>query len=294
MKLVPYPIELKKYVKRTTNDEGIAIYRLPYEEKTVYYPVDICNYALANYNEFCKGNNHDSEHTFILQSNWLLDNLVKKDNFSVWEHDFELPYYDFNIPWVHGMAQGMGISTLMRAYLMTDKRKYLNASKQVLNSFEVDMKDGGISYTDSDGYTWYEEYSVYPPPHILNGFIFALLGAYEYYQFMSVREKPIFDKGLKTLLNYLPEYDLDYWSKYNLIHPHPATKQYHSLHVEQMALMFLLTKETKFSQYHSKWYIDNKSTISNLRAKYNRIRIHIKKHGLKNCISLYRRKGSSV
>ena len=43
-------------------------------------------------------------------------------------------------------------------------------------TFLKDIDEGGVVYADEDGHTWFEEYIVSPPTHILNGFIWASWG----------------------------------------------------------------------------------------------------------------------
>ena len=40
---------------------------------------------------------------------------------------------------------------------------------------------GGVTYTDREGYKWFEEAIVEPPTHVLNGFIWATWGVYDYF-----------------------------------------------------------------------------------------------------------------
>ena len=72
------------------------------------------------------------------------------------------------------MAQGQGISVLMRALKETQNIKYQKAAQDAFQVFLVPTDSGGVNYIDNDGNHWIEEYIVHPPTHILNGFIWGL------------------------------------------------------------------------------------------------------------------------
>ena len=51
---------------------------------------------------------------------------------------------------------------------------------RAFQSFQRPVSDGGVLVEDDRGHVWIEEYLVDPPSHILNGFIWALWGVYDY------------------------------------------------------------------------------------------------------------------
>ena len=284
-----YLVSLSGHLSKVTLDEdGIPIYKVPYSNEYHHYPVDITQYALALFET-------GAFDRFLKQADWLRKNMNRD---GIWEHRFKLPNYSFRIPWTHGMAQGMGISVLLRAYQHTKQRKYLDAAKKAYKPFKVPLEHKGIQYVeDATKYYWFEEYNVFPPPHILNGFIFALFGLYELY--LVAKDEEVFDmfvRGRVTLENHLSEYDLGYWSKYNLVHDHPATEEYHMWHIEQLRAMYKITGIETFNKYADRWEKYANSTLNKIRVKIRRMKIHIKKHGIRNCITLWRkeRKGGEI
>ena len=94
---------------------------------------------------------------FLKQMDWLVDNITRKNNYGVWQHFFQLPYYEFDkIPWSHGMAQGLAVSLLLRAYQISNVQKYFNTAQQAYYAFFVDINDDGVQYTDEHGKVWIE------------------------------------------------------------------------------------------------------------------------------------------
>ena len=74
-------------------------------------------------------------------------------------------------------------------------------------------------YKDKEGFVWYEEYPSLEnePPHVLNGFIFALFGLYDYYKATESEEAlELFNQGIKTLKEKINLWDMGFWSRYDL------------------------------------------------------------------------------
>jgi hypothetical protein len=84
-------------------------------------------------------------------------------------------------PWISCIAQGQAISELMRAYQLTGSATYLHAARHALNPFLHTVPGGLTSWWDGVGgsHRWYEEYPAAQPPHVLNGFMFALVGLHD-------------------------------------------------------------------------------------------------------------------
>jgi heparosan-N-sulfate-glucuronate 5-epimerase len=100
---------------------------------------------------------------------------------SVWNHHFNWEYRDsLKAPWYSALAQGQGISVLVRAHKESSDARYLDSARAAFESFRRPITEGGIAFTDESGDLWFEEYIVSPPRHILNGFIWALWGVYDY------------------------------------------------------------------------------------------------------------------
>jgi D-glucuronyl C5-epimerase C-terminus len=135
--------------------------------------------------------------------------IITSDHFD-WEYRDTL-----RAPWYSALAQGQGISILVRAQKESRDPKYLDAAKRALACFYYPMQEGGVAFTDESGDLWLEEYIVSPPTHILNGFIWASWGIYEYFlatQHRSAQE--LFSRAVRTMLHNLDRYDLGFWSLY--------------------------------------------------------------------------------
>jgi hypothetical protein len=237
-----------------------------------YNPIAISQWGLGNYNLWLENNSKINYEKFILSANWLLDKLTKnQNNVCVWMHDFNFEYRDTLIsPWYSGLAQGQGLSLLIRAYKETKKNIYKEACLKVFNSFTKEISDGGVNYTDNFENKWIEEYIVDPPTHILNGFIWAMWGVHDFKIFFKNKEADeLFESYTRTLTKNLHKYDIKYWSKYELSNksiPMIASYFYHKLHIVQLDIMFTLTGKDIFKTYHIKWTKQLKNRIYKFTA----------------------------
>ena len=154
-------------------------------------------------------------------------------------------------PWKSSLAYGVVLSCFSRAYHITKDVKYLNKSKSLLKGYTEDF------YSEIFGMPFYEEYPIEPGHYVLNGFIFALIGLYDFHQISGDEHaKNLFDQGLETLEFILPLYDLGDGSCYDLQHlhshtpPYKARWQYHCTHIEQLKTLYLITKKPIFETYY--------------------------------------------
>lgn len=250
---------------------GKANYQGPFDEQGVplldyhgkvgkqYNPIAIAQYALAHYNLACSTGIKLHWDRFLGIGEWLLYNLVRTPQGTyLWPHHFDFEYFrPLKAPWFSGLAQGQGLAVLVRAAVETKDSKYQEAMEQVFQSLSLPLEKGGVLFKDSRDYVWIEEYLIEPPTHILNGFIWALWGVYDYFLFTQKAEaRALFETCTATILEYLPRYDLGFWSLYELT-PQPiksiASFYYHRLHIVQLRIMHLLTGHPQFAQYAAKW-----------------------------------------
>jgi heparosan-N-sulfate-glucuronate 5-epimerase len=237
-----------------------------------YNPIAIAQWGLGNYNHFCRSKNEGRRGKFLLASDWLCHHLEPNvDGISVWNHRFDWEYRTpLKAPWYSALAQGQGISLLVRAHRETGNAVYIQAAERAFISFQKDTSSGGVTFTDQNNNLWFEEYIVSPPTHILNGFLWAAWGVYDF--FLSTKNpvaKELFASAVKTLCRNLENYDLGFWSLYEqsgTFLPMVASPFYHRLHIIQLRLMHRLTGEAVFVEYADRWENYMKSRANRTRA----------------------------
>ncbi|MBN2169489.1 MAG: IPT/TIG domain-containing protein [Actinobacteria bacterium] len=217
-------------------------------------PLTVGNVAMDEYWVGLNEGDEQSRQYFLNCAQWFIDNLVPQGDSGFLEYKFSWGY-SMTPPWHSGMAQGQALKVLSRATSITGDSKYLETAEKILNSFDVEVKDGGITIKDSGDCWWYEEYACKTGtnPRVLNGMIVAMLGLYDYYQQTgSVKAKNFFDKGLVALRKDLHIYDGDNWTYYDC-YERPAPTFYHHLHIEQLEDIYQITSDKYFRYYENKW-----------------------------------------
>lgn len=216
-------------------------------------PVAISQKALEYYENFKKYNKIEDKKSLLNCVKWILENGKKNNDCVFLEYDFPWPMYDLEKPWRSGMAQGLAIQALVKAHKISKEKKFLDYAKLLLDSFYVDVKDGGITLKNNEGW-WYEEFASKNAKmsKVLNGMMFALLGIYDYYNYTNdEKAKFLFEKGCSGLIKELPKFDYDGFSFYDLL-GNPAHK-YHQIHIELLEKLYNITKEKIFKEYSDKW-----------------------------------------
>ena len=254
--------------------DGAGIPMLDYHGKIgrQYNPIAIAQWGLGNYNRFCRSKNSECRNKFLLASDWLCNHLEQNaDGIPVWNHHFDWEYRTpLRAPWYSALAQGQGISLLVRAYKETNNAIYLNAAERAFGSFQMSTDAGGVAFTDRNNNLWFEEYIVSPPTHILNGFIWATWGVYDY--FLATKNnsaQELFFSAVATLSHNIGNYDLGFWSLYEQSGtrlPMVASPFYHRLHIVQLRVMYRLTGEPVFASYADRWENYRRSRCNRARA----------------------------
>jgi hypothetical protein len=254
------------------DERGIPMLDYHGEIGVRYNPIAVAQWGLGNYNLYKRTADAEAQAKFLKASDWLCERLeINSDGVHVWNHDFDWEYKQtLKAPWYSGLAQGQGISLLVRAHAETGAKKYLDAASRAFQSFLADMDLGGVTFRDSERNIWFEEYVVSPPTHILNGFIWASWGLYDYFLATGSREAmQLFAAAIKTLEANLHRYDLGFWSRYELsgtLLPMIASAFYHRLHVTQLRVLHRITSETIFDAYATRWQAYAGSNTKRARA----------------------------
>lgn len=252
------------------DDKDIPLVNINGEDR--YIPVTIAQYALGNYDRFIDTN--DEKYIKVVKkcADWFVDNIIEltlENKGYIHEHDQEI--YKIKAPWFSALAQAQAISVLSRYYSYSNDTKYLSTAKEILKSFEINVKDKGIFTLLNNDY-FYEEYPSEVSSYVLNGFIFALWGLLDLYIVSNDKKaKELYDKGVITLEKNIHLYNIKWlgWSRYDL-YPFKISNItsifYHKLHVEQLKAMYRLTNLDVFKFYYLKWEKSSKNIIKYLIA----------------------------
>jgi len=209
------------------------------------------NYYYSNYTKGSVG----AIDKIINNADWLVKHATPHGNYSILYYDFPFAY-GMEPPWRSNLAQGKALDALAKAYQLTNNITYLDTSKSLLNSFFVEVKDGGVTLkTPLDGW-WYEQNArnnVKNASRVLNGMMSSLLDIHDYYDYLNdTSAKFLFDQGVLALKKTLPLYDDNGWSYYD-IHKKPAKLSYHLMHIRLLSSLYNITGDKVFQQFRDKW-----------------------------------------
>lgn len=242
-----------------------------------YNPIAIAQYGLGNFNLWLRTRELARREKYLSAADWLVNSLEPhKLGSSVWMHKFDWEYRDtLRAPWHSALAQGQGISLLLRALVDTGNTKYEQAAERAIKSFSIDVREGGVAYTDSNNDLWFEEYIVFPPTHILNGFIWASWGVYDYYLVTKdTHVLQLFQAAIHTLERNLRCFDTGYWSLYELSGnrlPMLASSFYHQLHIVQLKVLHKMTGIADFENVAARWESYSHRTLNRKRAYLEKV-----------------------
>jgi len=226
-----------------------------------YNPIAIAQWGLANYNRFCENGDQARWRKTVKAADWLAANLEQNAHrLWVWNHHFDWDYRDtLKAPWYSGLAQGQGVSLLLRAHAHahSEDEKYQLAAEKAFVALTRPLAEGGVLFEDNKKNLWIEEYLVDPPTHILNGFMWALWGVFDFWLARAdASAKDIFNRGVETLIHNLARFDTGYWSLYEQSGTRLkmlASPFYHQLHIVQLRVMSMLTGDARFEAVAERW-----------------------------------------
>ena len=211
--------------------------------KEIYFPISIFQYGLGAYDLFLLDKNESSFDKFISCADWAVNNQQHNGGWITFAYKkIKNPY--------SSMAQAEAVSLLIRAYIETEKSDYLDAARKAIDYMLLPVEQGGTAWYSGEDVGFLECSDF---PLILNGWIFSLWGLYDYYKFTNCdRIHGILNKSLDTLKRKLPEFDIKYWSKYD-IDRNISSPFYHRLHINQLITMHKLFGDDIYKKYADKW-----------------------------------------
>ena len=196
--------------------------------------------------------------------------LARQDARGAFTFPFAYRLYGFNFEpgWPSGMAQGLALSMLRRAYSLNPDPKYIEAGNRAVEFLTIPREQGGVLTTMADldpslsAYIWIEEFATIPANYKLNGFMFALLGLYDWSTFGQRRSAlagELWRDGLRTLEKSLPYFDVGGFTVTDMRRivvpgtvPNVSTG-YHRVHIYQLHTLAEITGSSLLKQYEMLW-----------------------------------------
>lgn len=254
----PYALEepISKEITYNVDEFGIPVFS--YQGTDYYHPVFIAQKILPLISSYYLTNDYDYLDRAEFYAEKLLDISIDDDDrlFFIYPFSFYLHGYSDELmvaPWVSGMAQGQILSVFSRLYQLTHKNKYLQVAQKIYNSFLkiADKDQYWCTYIDDNNYAWIEEYpDIEEPNHTLNGFIFAIIGLYDYYEIHPSEEsKEVLRTFITTIKQYIGEFRNEGGLSYYCLAHRVTNLHYHQVHIDQLNYLFAVTEDSTFYHY---------------------------------------------
>ena len=223
----------EELVPRTTVDTG----------ETIYFSIAVFQYGLAAYDLYLQTKEEKYLKKTIACADWAVDH---QEPTGAWD---TFSYQNQQAPY-SSMAQGEGISLLIRAYIATQNEEYLKTAAAAKEYMLLPLQAGGTAGYEGEDVLLYESTD---EPVILNGWIFSLWGLYDYWKHTKdASTKEILDRTVDSLVRKLDAFDMKYWSKYDA-GTRICSPFYHELHIAQLRVMYDLFEEAQFLKMANKW-----------------------------------------
>jgi glycosyltransferase involved in cell wall biosynthesis len=283
--LPSYPVDMSQFLSLsqiTLDATGIP----PYGNPTGYHPTNIAQVALINWNRYLGTNDEYHREAFLKLAFWLVEHESNiSDDAAGWPISF--PHQDVPTrgPWLSALTQGIAISVLLRAYQLTHQAAFFEVACRAVRTFEQDILDGGVSTPIVNEGIFFEEVAVYPAAHMLVGFVFALLGLYDYLAVTDDTQiRELVHRGHATLHELLDEFDAGFWTYTDLLRRRLATPSHLALQVVLLEALagysdceHCTTLASRWSDYQRQFssrlrYLISSHRVSYGRALWNRIR----------------------
>jgi hypothetical protein len=137
---------------------------------------------------------------------------VDRGGFRAWEYYF--PFGGGRPPWISGLAQGTAMQALARGAQVLGDPRYLEVARAARGAFER-RYPVGVRARAGDG-AHYLIYSFNPRLRVLNGFLQALVGLYDYAQAANDdAARALFADGERQARREVPRADTGAWSRYS-------------------------------------------------------------------------------
>lgn len=230
--------------KVTKDDPNILVPKYYVDTgEEIYFPIGIFQYGLAAYDLYLTTHDEIYKNKLIACADWAVENQQEDGGWVTFAYNKpEAPY--------SSMAQGEGVSMLIRAHIVTGDDRYIFAVHKSKEFMLMPIDEGGTTEYKGEDVIFYE-YTANPV--VLNGWIFSLWGLYDYCKYFEDEQAAvILQKTLESLKQKLVDYDTKYWSKYD-DGKRICSPFYHKLHIAQLDTMYDLFGDSIYKEFADKW-----------------------------------------
>lgn len=227
-----------------------------------YHPVVICQWGLGHYDLFLLSGQEVHLALFTRAAEWLIRNQDPEGGWTCFDLGTARPvaavrtgvpygWHSATSPY-SALAQGEAVSLLVRASEISRRREFSDAARAAWRLMTLPEDAGGVCSHSSRGPRFLEVPGKGNVP-ILNGWIFAMFGVWDFW--LCTKELgalEFFDQCYVSLAMHLADFDLTWWSAYDL-DGHVAKPFYHHLHVAQLSALCAIRGDAAVSAIAARW-----------------------------------------
>jgi len=232
------------------------------------FPISITQKALGHWDWWLIKKDDKDRRQFLTLCQWLLEHQDESGGWDTWQSFLGPQYSKYS-----AMTQGQALSVLSRALKLTGDSRFKKAAEKAFSLFLIGAEKGGVTCFDarrkaspSGDAVFLEEAPSQMRNTVLNGWIFALFGLYDYN--LATNEATVaklFERSIDTLAQHIASYDSGYWSYYDS-QKRISSRFYHSLHISQLEALSLISENRIFENYHRRWTDFESRFINRSRA----------------------------
>jgi hypothetical protein len=229
-------------------------------------PTTISQRALGCHGKFLLGQKGSKE-AFLLHADALIEMMSNDGGFQYIIKVQHPRYGELEPGWVSAMTQGQALSVFARAYDVTKDTRYIDAGNKAYSNMQKSVENGGtrssLAHLDPslDEYLFFPEWLYDTIPFTLNGYMFTVLGLYDWSKIESPKQaaaRDDFKSSIKTLEKILPLFDVGGYSTYDLSHLVYGTKlyvetNYLTVHVYLLHALNQLATSPTLKHYEKIW-----------------------------------------
>jgi len=236
--------------QRPRDAAGIVMVKYSDLPDPVYNPVTVAQYAIGSYDEYLISGSELAKRELIKHAEWLRDYGMDAEGRFAYRWNYSPR--GLVAPWYSAMAQGEGISALLRAYQVTGHSSFIAAARRAFVPFTKTTKQGGVT-TVSGADLWLEEYVEPNLKQVLNGHIFAAWGLWDLYRVTGDETaRDLFERSCTTVLRNLDDYEYNGFVLYERAPAHYC-HSYYWLQIRQLRILTGITGDMRYADRADVW-----------------------------------------
>lgn len=169
-----------------------------------------------------------------------------------WHYTFD--WFESKSPWYSALAQSRGASVMLRAWMHTSDKGFLDAITAAIEPFTKPITEGGLLHHFVHGdIPYYEEYPSQPSA-VINGFMAALISLWELMVWLDDKTyHSLWQQGINSLELMLPHYTKRLWSIYDLdsfgFIPNFNSPHYHNLELNYLTVLKFMSQSPVINKF---------------------------------------------